>query len=151
MVLRDQFWNWMQPRRRRSGRYLPPQLDRAIALVNDSFVGSGISISFFTVKADQITVSLEAVNKFSDRYNIKASTEREIKTVKGFESFIRAATKLDSLLRENRSDIMFLNQLHPIQISRYLKWDGENYSINPQVFRRMQKQMALLEPMEEEK
>ena len=96
-------------------------------------------------------VSDTAVAKYTGRYTVAAETEAEIQTVKLFNSFIKAATNLDKHLRENRTDMIFLHKLHPLQISRWLVIEDDKYKINPQVFGRLKKQLARMEPVEEVK
>jgi len=122
-----------------------PELDQAINQVKEVFDRTGINYSYFGIKSDKVIVNDQAVAKLTARHTIAAETDREIEFYKQANSFINAATKLDKFLKSNRIDQMFLIKLHPIQISRWLVMDEGKYKINPQVFRRISKQLARLE------
>lgn len=125
-----------------------PELDAAISKVRDLEVRTEINSSFFLIQDDRITINRAAVERYTNRHTIKATTDEEIKVVKAFDSFIRAATRLESLLREYDSNTIFLHRLQPIVMARFFVWDGEKYSVNPHVFKRIQKKMSQMKPEE---
>ncbi len=56
---------------------------------------------------------------------------------------------MDELSR--KSGMIVLNKLHPVQLSRFYKFDGESYSVLPNIVRRLEKHWLLNEAKEEGK
>jgi len=119
-----------------------PQLDMALAQVNDAFEGNRINISFFTVKSDQIIVREDTVQNYISRYIDVAETEWEILLVKKSQKFTAAMTDLDAHLKKARVDVTFLNERHPLQIHKWFVKKEDKYSLNPQRFRSLKSAMA---------
>jgi hypothetical protein len=120
-----------------------PALDAAVTQCLNLFNASGIKADFFSIEADRVAVNEAAYGRAVEKHSEIARTDLEIQMYKLFTAHSSSAVKVNSFLKENGIDVIFLNKLHPIMLAQFyvMKEDG-TYEMNPLVFKRLAKQLA---------
>jgi len=123
-----------------------PQLDLTISEINKFTAQSNINLSFFELKTGRVEVRENVVKAATDRYIRKVDSKRGRRYIELSKVAISALKEMDDLTRPTGTII--LNQLHPVQLARIYKYDGEEYADNPHLIMKMEKQWLLMEEEE---